>query len=109
MAYRPRFSGHTRWDDALSIPDAAEADVDLLPWSDDPDYQARRRDAELAHARAQLRRIDQALTGVGDLPASEAPHLARLSREHTMWERIATRLEQLGEHWATGEGDRRLF
>lgn len=94
MAFRPRFSGHTRWDDPTSDPDDAEPDVDLLPYDeDDQAYLERRRDAMLQHCREHLR------------TARLRQDAARVA---AMWQRILERLE-ISEHWASGEGDQRLF
>jgi hypothetical protein len=88
---RPRWSGHSRYDDPTVEPEYAEPDVDLLPYSDDLEYLERRPDAQLQHAREQLaideRRGDQAAV--------------------VLWRRLLVLLHRI--EWASGEGDRRLF
>ena len=113
MPYRPRLAGHSRWDDPLAEPDAADTDIDLLPWPDDPPaaaaHQQARDTAQLAHVRAQLRRTEHAIQAGAHAPASDAPHFARLSRDYTLWHRLLVELERTEMQWCAGAGDRRLF
>lgn len=103
-AIRPRWEFRTPLDDDPELEDD-DYDVEALPYDDtDPTYLQTRRTAQAEHYRAQVIAAERRLRAA-TLTRAEQQQTAR---DLDTWRRLLAELDA-EDHFATGDGDRRLF